>query len=143
MKISRDIVSRPEGHIENTAPSGVCKTALAERQPRGGCQSFRWLFGYSRECVEPWSIRARQPPNREFDAVVGEDAPALDLSLVGCLGEPAQHLARLRTRGFARQGEGIAPEAVPVLALGKDLGGPAGDVDGAAAINHGSPRPSI
>src|SRR5262249_9625457 len=93
--------------------------------------------------AEPGSARARKPPHREFDAIVGEDAPTLDLGLVGRLGEPAQHLARLLARGLARQGEGIAPEAVPVLALVKDPGGPAGDVDGAAAIDHGSPRPSI
>src|SRR6187401_1622115 len=54
------------------------------------------------------SVRAREPPHGELDAVARQLAPGLDLGHVGGLGEAAEHLAGLLARGLARQREGVA-----------------------------------
>ena len=53
--------------------------------------------------ARPASIRRRQPPHREFDAVVVELAPELDLGRIGGLGIAIEPLARFLARFGARQ----------------------------------------
>jgi hypothetical protein len=48
------------------------------------------------------SIRGGQTPHGEFDASIGQFAPAFDLGHVGRLGKAAEYLARLRARLLAR-----------------------------------------
>src|SRR5438105_8796806 len=60
----------------------------------------------------PRSVRAREPAHGELDAVARQFPPALDLGLIGSLGEAAQELARLFARRRARSGEGLAPEGI-------------------------------
>src|SRR5262245_28279021 len=85
------------------------------------------------------SIRARQPPYRELDAIAREHAPGFDLGHVRRFGIAAKQLARLLARGGPRQRKGLAPEAVARAgAAAERLRGTAGDIGGAADGVHGT-----
>src|SRR5258705_10315306 len=83
------------------------------------------------------SVRAAQPPHREFDVAAGQLAPAFDAAHIGGLGIAGKEIAGFGPRLVARQREGLTQIAVVRLPpAGHPLGKIAGARDHVATPAH-------
>src|SRR5262245_5540996 len=76
--IAKMMNPRRNSRMRASQPSQPQQSATIQSTP-ASAEMLRGLGGSS--------VCARQPPHRELDAVAGQHAPALDLGLIGGLGE--------------------------------------------------------
>src|SRR3954447_14421097 len=124
-------------HFANRAKERAIGTMRATRSLASNAPTPQRIF-FKRSRVP--LIRTRQPPDREFDPIAGQDSPALDLGLVGRLRESTEHFAGLLPCRFAWQGKSLPAIRTSFSPAGQKSGRLAGDITRAPGRTHDDTR---